>query len=258
MHLGRLKLSDGLLSKYSLIVLRIVAMRKIMFSLVAASLPFSAWAANDTDARLLAMAGQFETGKAEHRIKSITYDVAEQNNAQAGVNISRQTDKFSNVKLFSSAHANVKKKISRVKGRPDAKSLILLNHWELKWAMGEEGFVMQNIQINPIPAQWNANGGNFQSSAVLLDRNGQINLNEQCRLGSSEEAALIHSKLKGTMQRVSCTLTMNNQTGTMKLTQGFEGYYLPGYQIFIPRILLITNNKTGRVDRLDYQIQKIR
>ncbi|WP_373813447.1 hypothetical protein [Neisseria dentiae] len=233
-------------------------MRKIMLSLVALSLPLSAWAANDVDAQLLAMAGQFETGKAEHRIKSITYDVAEQNNAQAGVNISRQTDKFSNVKLFSSAHANVKRKTSRAKGRPDAKSLILLNHWELKWAMGEEGFVMQNIQINPAPAQWNANGGTFQSSAVLVDRNGQIDLKEQCRLGSSEEAAVIHRKLKGVMQRVSCTLTMNNQTGTMKLTQGFEGYYLPGYQIFIPRILLITNNKTGRVDRLDYQIQKIR
>ena len=233
-------------------------MRKIIFSLVAVSLPLSVWAANDTDAQLLAMSGQFETGKAEYSIKSITYDVAEQNNTQAGVNINRQTDRFSKVKLFSSAYANVKRKTSRIKGRPDAKSMILLNHWELKWAMGEEGFVMQNIRIDPVPAQWNANGGTFQSSAVLADRNGKIDLKEQCRLGPSEEAAAIHSKLKGVMQRASCTLTMNSQTGAIKLTQGFEGYYLPGYQIFIPRILLITNNKTGRVDRLDYQIQKIR
>ncbi|MFC3873090.1 hypothetical protein [Neisseria musculi] len=233
-------------------------MRKIMLSWIALSLPLSVYAANDIDAQLLAMAGQFETGKAEQRIKSITYDIVEQSNAQAGVNISRQTDKFSSVRLFSSHHANVKRKTSRIQGRPDAKSLILLNHWELKWAMGEEGFVMENIQINPAPAQWSANGGTFQSSAILVDRNGQIDLKEQCRLGLSEDAVVIHSKLKGTMQRVNCTLTMNNQTGTMKLTQGFEGYYLPGYQIFIPHILLITNNKTGRVDRLDYQIQKIR
>lgn len=233
-------------------------MRKTIISLVLGVLPFSTWAVNNADAQLLAIAGQYEAGRPEHRIKSITYDIAEQNNTQAGIQISSQTDKFSNVKMFSSAHPNTKRKTTKVKGRPDAKSLILMNHWELKWAMGEEGFVTQNIQISPAPAQWNLNGTTFQSEAALVDKNGQINLNEQCRLGGAEDAALVHEKLKGVMQRASCKLTMNNQAGTIKLTQNFEGYYLPGYQTFIPRTLLINNEKNGRINRVDYQIKKIR
>lgn len=233
-------------------------MRNIIFPLAAALLPLSAFCADHTEAQLLAVAQQYDAGRPPHRIKAITYDIAEQSNAQPEIKISRQTDKFSNVKMFSSAHANVKRKITRIKGRPDAESLILMNHWELKWSMGEEGFVTQDVQINPVPAQWAVNGGTFQSTAVLADKNGRINMKEQCRLGGAEEAALLHAKLKGVMQRASCTLEMDNPSGTIKLKQGFEGYYLPGYQMFIPRTLLINNEKNGRVNKVDYQIQKIR
>ncbi|UOO77750.1 hypothetical protein LVJ85_04565 [Neisseria sp. Dent CA1/247] len=232
-------------------------MRKIILALLVSGLPFAASAADNIDKQLLAMAGNYEIGKPEQRIKKITYSIAEQNNQDNQIQINQQVEKFSNVSMFSSANSHVKNKTTSVKGRPNAKSLILLNHWELRWKMDEGAFTTQNLHISPPPAQWSKQGGDFQSSAVLVDKNGRIFLKEQCRLGAQQDAQQLHSKLKGAVQQAQCKMTLNNEAGTLNMSQDFEGYYLPGAQIFIPRTLVVTNNRTGRIDKVVYQIDKI-
>lgn len=232
-------------------------MRTIILAFLVSGLPLAASASGNTDKQLLAMAGGYEIGKPEQRIKKITYSIAEQNNQDGNIRLNRQTDKFSNVKMFSSAYGHIKKKTTSINGRPDAKSLILLNHWELRWNMDAGSLVAQNIEITPPPVQWSTQGGDFQSSAVLLDNSGRIFVKEQCRLGSMQPAETLNSRLKGGMQQAQCRLTMNNEAGTLDLVQDFDGHYLPGAQLFIPRTLLVTNKRTGRVDKISYQIDKI-
>ena len=232
-------------------------MRTIFLALLLSGVSLAASAADNIDKQLLVMASHYEIGKPEQRIKKITYSIAEQNNQDGNIQLSRQVDKFSNVKMFSSAHSHLKNKTSSVKGRPDAKSLILLNHWELRWRMDEGSFITQNIEITPPPVQWSTQGGDFQSSAVLLDSNGRIFLKEQCRLGALQPAQALHSGLKGGAQHAQCRLAMNNEAGTLDIVQDFDGHYLPGAQVFIPRTLLVTNNRNGRVDKISYQVDKI-
>ncbi|MDO1510071.1 MULTISPECIES: hypothetical protein [unclassified Neisseria] len=226
-------------------------MRKIFVPLIIFPFLLTACASKvGNQQSVSAAAASYQAGKPEHRIRKIVYSVTEQSNAQ-NAQTYEQTDKFS---LTSK---NLLRKVSTAKGKPKVESLILMNHWELDWKMDNNAFRSENVDLRPSPAYWSTNGENIYNSSTLVDANGQLAWREYCQLGAADNAAKLHKNLKGQIQLANCNALLSNEEGTLRIVQNFQGYYLPSYQMFIPKILVVNNNANGRIDKIEYTVKSV-
>ncbi|MFS6938422.1 Uncharacterised protein [Neisseria animaloris] len=192
----------------------------------------------------------YQAGKPEHRIRKIVYAVTEQSNNE-------NAQSYEQIDKFSLTSKNLLRKVSTAKGKPKVESLILMNHWELDWKMDKNAFLSENVDLRPYPAQWSANGTNVYNSSTLVDSNGRLIWREYCQLGAADNAAKLYKKLKGQVQVANCNALLSNEEGTLRIIQGFQGYYLRSYQMFIPKVLVVNNETNGKVDKIEYAIKSI-